>query len=226
MKALFLKRQNIFTNLSTLLVTTLAWVALTANIHSAVLYTNPITDANPSATNPYTTGGTLLTGVTSTGIGRGTGLTASSAQDRYSATAWTTSASVDVNDYFAISLTPGSGLKLNFTNFIYTSQRSSNGPNSFVFRSSLDSFTANIGTPTSTGTTIDLSGALFQDIATTIEFRLYGFSAVTTAGTFSVNDFTFNGAVVPEPSTWVGGGLILGLAMLSQRKRFGQLRFS
>lgn len=41
---------------------------------------------------------------------------------------------------------------------------------------------------------IDLSASQFQNITSPITFRLYGWNASGASGTFSVNDFTFNGA--------------------------------
>ena len=107
---------------------------------------------------------------------------------------------------------------------MYTGQRSGTGPNSFAFRSSLDSYTANIGTPTATGATIDLSAAAYQDVGSPITFRLYGYNAGAAAGTFSVNDFTFNGTVslaaVPEPREYgvAFAGLLFVLVMIRRRQ--------
>jgi hypothetical protein len=49
-----------------------------------------------------------------------------------------------------------------------------------------------------------------------IEFRLYGYSAGATTGTYSVNDYSFDGTVngvdaIPEPSTLalLGAGVLL-----------------
>ena len=183
----------------------------------AALWSNPITGTNPSTYNPYTTGQTVASDLTVSGIFRGSGITANAGSDRYNATSWTTSTSLDSNDYFGFTLTPNDGFRMDLTSFVYTAQRSGSGPSSFAFRSSLDSFAANIGTPTSTGTTIDLSSVSYQDVSSAITFRLYGFNSA--GGTFSVNDFTFNGSMelipVPEPITW---------AMLSFGTLFGGLQ--
>ena len=76
--------------------------------------------------------------------------------------------------------------------------------------------------PTATGTTIDLSGPAFQGVTAPIEFRLYGWGGTGASGTFSVNDFTFNGTVdaitVPEPASFTLV-MLLGLIPMVSRRR-------
>lgn len=158
------------------------------------IWTNPITGTNPNTANPYTTGQTVNGNITVSGIGRGTGIAGTSANDRYNATGWN-STSLDANDYFSFTLTPNSGCEIDFTSFVYTAQASGTGPVSFALRSSVDGFVANIGTATATGVTINLSAAAYQNITGAITFRLYGWGASAAGGTWSVNDFTFNGTV-------------------------------
>ncbi len=159
------------------------------------IWTNPITGTNPNTSNPYTAGQTVNTNIGVSGIGRGTGINGSNAVDRYDATGWDAVAT-QWDDYFTFTLTPNSGFKINLVSFVYTGQASAQGPSNFAFRSSLDGFSANIGTPTATGTTISLSGAAYQNITSAITFRIYGWNANTGTGTFGINDFTFNGTVV------------------------------
>ena len=177
----------------------------------AVIFTNDITDANPSASNPFTTGQTFDTNITVSGIGRGAGANANAGSNRYNANSWNTAA-IDLTAYFTFTLTPNTGYEIDFTNFVYTSQASNASISSFAFRSSLDSFGSDIGTPTVTGATIDLSASPFQDISAPIEFRFYAWGADTSTRTFSINDFTFNGNVtaIPEPSR----ALLLGLGSI------------
>lgn len=168
------------------------------------IFDNPITGSNPNTSNPYTTGQSVNTNITVTGIGRGTGISGSNANDRYNANGWD-SASFDANDYFTFTITPNGGYKIDFVSFEYTGQKSGSGPTNFAFRSSIDGFVANIGTPTSSGTTISLSGSSFQNVTSAIEFRIYGWNASGSGGTFSINDFTFKGTV---PATSAGTNTI------------------
>ena len=195
-----------------------------ANPAWAAIFENPITGTNPNTSNPYTTGQTVDPNITASGIGRGSGIAGNAANDRYNANSWNT-VSIDLTAYFTFTLTPNSGYQIDFTSLVYTAQASGTGPSSFAFRSSVDSFAANIGTPNSTGTTIDLSGGAYQDVSSAIEFRLYGWGASAASGTFSVNSFTFDGTVsaVPEPTTWaliifgsVGG--VVGMGKLVRRR--------
>lgn len=158
-----------------------------------VLWTNPITGTNPNTSNPYITGQTVDPNITVSGIGRGAGITGSGANDRYNATSWNTAA-IDMSAYFEFTLTPNSGCEIDFTSFVYTAQASGTGPTNCQIRSSLDGFVSNIGTPTLTGTTISLSGASYQNISGAITFRFYAWGASAATGTFSINDFTFNGS--------------------------------
>lgn len=157
------------------------------------IVTNPISGTNPNTANPYTVGQVINPNITVSGIGRGTGISGSNANNRYNANNWSTTV-LDLNDYFEFTIIPNSGFQINFASFTYTSQVSS-GTASQVFRSSLDGFTSNIGSPTTTGTTISLTGAAYQNVTTAITFRIYSFGLAASGTTFSINDFTFNGFV-------------------------------
>jgi hypothetical protein len=159
------------------------------------IFFNTITGTNPNVSNPYTIGQIVNPNISVSGIGRGGGLSGINANNRYDARSWN-SLLLDPNAYFEFTITPNTGRKIDFGSFVYTGQVSSLvGPVNFAFRSSVDGFTANIGTVTATGSTVSLSGATFQNITTAITFRFYGWGALAGTGTFSINDFTFNGTV-------------------------------
>lgn len=157
------------------------------------IFTNPLTFTSAVQPSPYTAGQTVDPNITVSGISRGPGITGTAAANRYNANGWTTGA-IDMNDYFEFTLTPNSGYEIDFVSFVYTSQISSGAAN-HAFRSSLDGFVSNIGTPTTTGTTVSLAGASYQNITTPITFRFYSFGLTAGTTTFSINDFTFNGIV-------------------------------
>lgn len=156
------------------------------------IFTNPITGTNPNTSNPYIIGQTTDANITVSGIGRGAGATSTNANDRYNANSWNTAA-IDLSAYFEWTLTPSAGCDIDFVSFVYTGQASGTGPTSFAIKSSYDAYTANIGTPTAGGTTISLAAASYQNVSSAITFRFYGFGASAAGGTFSINDFTFNG---------------------------------
>jgi hypothetical protein len=204
-----------------ILFTSLSWTGGNATVIS----TNPITGTNPSVDNPYVTGLSGNSNITASGIGRGSGITASTANDRYSAKNW--SSTFDSSDYFTFTLDAKDGYEINFDSVVYTGAASGTGPTTFALRSSIDEFTANIGSPTATGTTITLTASQFQHLTTPVEFRLYGYGATGGTGTFSVNDYTFNGAVeaVPEPGTLalVGVGSLLMLASRHRTRKSSEI---
>ena len=171
------------------------------------IFENPITDQNPSNANPYTNGQIVDPNITVSGIGRGSGINANNGQNRYNASNWDSTV-FDSNDYFEFVITPSAGYEINFVSFEYTAEVSNRGPINFAFRSSVDSFANNIGTPLADGTTItiDLTSLSYQNINTSVTFRYYSWGAVKTNGspnpngTFSINDFVFNGIVSTFPT--------------------------
>lgn len=176
-------------------------IVLFANVNAQNLWNNPIDGTDSHLSNPYTAGQSVNSNLTVSGIGRGTGISGSGANNRYNASGWNTTATLDSNDYFYFTLTPNGGYKINFANFQFTLQSSGSGPTQFALRSSLDNYASNIsatiiasGDPGSSNT-IPLIAAPFQGITTAITFRLYGYAAGTGGGTLSVNNFTFTGAI-------------------------------
>jgi len=165
------------------------------------LWVNTIDGTNPENSNPFTDGqvipaNTGATRIAVSGIGRGSGINGNAGGNRYNATGWTNSTSPDANDYYYFTITPQSGFILNLSNFVYTGQASGTGPKDFVLKSSLDNYNAVIGTANATGTTISLSAAAYQNLTSAVTFRLYGYrSSNVASGTFSVNDFSFEGTV-------------------------------
>jgi len=182
------------------LFTFLLFILFSSIVTSQSIWTNPITGTNPNSSNPYTIGQTVNANISASGIGRGSGILGNGANNRYNANSWNT-VSKDETAYYYFTLTPNTGYKINFTSFVYNGQASGTGPNSFEFSSSIDGYSTSIGSPTATGTTIDLSAAAFQNITTEITFRIYAWGASMANGTFSINDFTFNGAA-PLPVTF------------------------
>ena len=197
----------------------------------AQILSNTITDADPSTANPYTNNQVVAANVTATGIGRGIGLVGSSAANRYSATSFNDvdlATSIAGSDYFTFTLTPTNTASLNFGNLTFTLQASGTGPTTFALLSSVSGFSSGnqIATATLAGNTVTLSvsdatlGANYDNVTSPIEFRLYGYGASSAAGTGSVNDFSFGGAVtVPEPSTYAMMAGAFGLLLLGQRVR-------
>lgn len=158
------------------------------------IFMNPITGSNPNSVNPYITGQTVAPNITVEGIRRSTGINGENANDRYNAKTWNVT-SLTTNRYFEFKLTPSAGYQINFIALNYTSQASGTGPTQFAVRSSIDGYDSNLGSASVTGATIDLSGPGFQNVTSTIIFRVYAWGASAAGGTFSINDFDFTGTV-------------------------------
>lgn len=171
---------------------------------SPTIWANPITGTNPSATNPYTAGSISHPNVSVSGITRSSGISASSAADRFSASNFDTDDDIVNDKFFEFSITPSLGSQLNFNSLFITFQRSSTGPREFNIRSSLDGFTTSFVEQEELNVDISsfnipLTAATFQNIASTITFRVYPTDANNTSGTFSINDFFFFGNVNAAP---------------------------
>lgn len=188
-----------------LLFIAVAFFAVCGTSYGQSILTNSLTFSSTVQSSPYSTGQTADINITSTGISRGLGINGVAASNRYTADGWN-SATLNTNDYFEFTLTPNSGYKINFVSFVYTGQASGTGATSFAFRSSLDTYTTDIGTPTANGTTISLSGVSYQSITSAVTFRIYGWNASAAAGTYSINDFTFNGNVSSIGPTSIKSG--------------------
>ncbi|NBT49052.1 MAG: hypothetical protein EBT07_14780, partial [Actinobacteria bacterium] len=168
------------------------------------IWTNPITGTNPNTSSPYTTGDVKNSNVAVSGIARGSGISGTNANDRYTATGWN-SASFDATKYFEFTITPNSGYQVSLASFVYTGQASGTGATSVALRSSADSYATDIGSATVSGATISLSASKYQNLSQAITFRLYAWGASASAGTFSVNDFSFNGSVALVPAITING---------------------
>jgi hypothetical protein len=212
----FIKRDLTFFSLKkSLNINSNVWVllfmlAFSGWSYGQSIFTNPITGSNITA-NPYTTGQVLNANITSTGISRGAGTAANGATDRYNVNGVNSSSlanAITANDFFQFSITPNSCYEIDFTSLVYTSQISTGSIN-LALRSSIDAYAANIATSTSTtGTTFNLTAASLQNITSNITFRLYVWGASAGSTTFSINSFTFNGAVNTVGGTLAGSATV------------------
>src|SRR5699024_3711461 len=94
------------------LLLSIALIAIGTELCAQSIFSNTITGTSPGLSNPYTSGQTFDAHLTVSGIGRGSGLTGNGANDRYTAVNFTSSSTIDLNDYFEFILTPASGYNI------------------------------------------------------------------------------------------------------------------
>lgn len=172
-------------------------IFFSCSLYAQSIFSNSIIGNNPNTANPFTSGQTADNNITVSGISRSAGLTGKNANDRYNAQSWSNSNVIQNSKYFEFTLSPINGFKINFSNFTFHGSTSSDGPTNLILKSSLDNFTNSIASPSIGGDMIDLSSSTFQNINASITFRIYGYNAVSNLGTFSIDDFAFNGEVIP-----------------------------
>ncbi|APY11140.1 hypothetical protein BWZ22_07740 [Seonamhaeicola sp. S2-3] len=159
--------------------------------------------------------------ITTTGICRGSGIVENTGAT-YNSRQWTTSGSIDANDYLEWTLTPNSGYSIDLTTMDITYDRSGNGPRMVDIQVDTGSGFVSVFTDS---TVLDVAGgednngidlSSITGITGTITFRLYAFNASTAGGTFDIEENTatnkgiiINGSVNTIPcsgstTTWDG----------------------
>ncbi|WP_242133876.1 hypothetical protein [Aestuariivivens marinum] len=155
--------------------------------------------------------------VTATGICRGSGITEKNGAGTYNSQNWTSSTSIDTNDYLEWAITPNMGYEIDLSSMDFAYDRSPNGPSSIEIQMDygmgyVTVFTDNAVDTTVNNGMVDLSS--YINISTTITFRLYGYNATNGVGTFDIEEHTttnkgiiINGIVTPicaSTTTWDG----------------------
>lgn len=166
-------------------------------------------------------------------ISRGTGLTVSAGANTFNSSGFSTGAR-DLTDYYSFSITPNLGYTMDLTRVEVDERRSSTGIRDWSIYSNVDGFTtalASFNVPDDTLTRVDqgvnLATIDFSNLTSTVEFRIYGFTAEAAAGTWRLDNVQLFGTIdaspVPEPSTYAGiaGGLLLGFGVWRRTTRKG-----
>jgi len=171
-------------------------ISLTAfsNVNAQLLQWNTFGNTGNETTEPSVFNDPNLSGVTNLVLGPG--ITGAANGNRFGGNNWwnsgnstnsTLAEAVAGNDYIQFIVTPNSGFSFTPTSFVFNWDHSASGPNSVTLRSSVDGFTANLGSVTgmpasiSVGNTINITGLTAITTATT--FRLYGYGGTATGGT-------------------------------------------
>lgn len=141
-------------------------------------------------------------GITGGSIIRGSGIVASSAGNSISASGWSTGA-LDPDDYFEFALTINSSTTAALSSIEFAERRSGTGVRNFVLRSSLDAFAtdtvAATAVPDDANTrnqTISLPSSFSGLTNTTVTFRVYGYTAEGSGGTWRLANHSVLGGLV------------------------------
>ncbi len=172
----------------------LIFVGFVTNVNAQLLQWNTFGNLGTETTEPSVFNDVNLSGVTNLTLGPG--ITGAANGNRFGGNNWwnignstnsTLTEAVAGNDYLQFIVTPNSGFSFTPTSFVFNWDHSASGPNSVTLRSSVDGYTANLGSVTSmpasisVGNTISISGLTAITTATT--FRLYGYGGTATGGT-------------------------------------------
>ena len=145
-------------------------------------------------------------GLTSSAISRGAGLTASNNSQRFNATSWATSSianAVSGNDYMEFTITPNSGKQFSVSSIVVQWQRSSTGNTQIALRSSVDNYTSDLDavkSVTDNTTTQTFTWTFAQaNSSTAVTYRFYSYAESTGGsggpGDGTGDDITVNGSV-------------------------------
>jgi hypothetical protein len=155
---------------------------------------------------------------TASPITRGGGLTTASFTAALSSSDWTSAGTRDETDFYQFSITPVPGSLLDLDVLHFSEARSATGIALFEVRSSLDNFAAAIGSavtvPDDTASrdhSIPL-GAAFDSVAGQVTFRIYGYAAEGSTGTWRLrNHSTKLGLVLEGASVPAAGALSVSI---------------
>jgi cysteine-rich repeat protein len=121
---------------------------------------------------------------------RGPGAVATTASNTFNANGWNT-ADLDPTAYYAFTVTPAASFAMNLQVFEFDEQRSGTGPVTYVVRSSLDGFTADLATGATAAALAPhqiLLGAEFTNLTAPVEFRIYAFGTTASGGTWRIDN--------------------------------------
>jgi hypothetical protein len=152
-------------------------------------------------------------GTTASAITRGSGLSTNAGSGSINSTGFTTAATLDSNDYYEFSVSINPGTSLDIDSISFAERRSGTGIRTFSLRSSLDSYAtdavAAISVPDDTNTrdqTLTLGSAFDAVTAPTITFRIYGYAAEGSAGSWRIANHSTKLAMTIEGTVNTSGG--------------------
>jgi autotransporter-associated beta strand protein len=174
-----------------------------------------IVDYNPAITalsgttagsvTPSTASPNLTTPLSGMALGRGSGLTAQSATSGYNSSGFnstTLAAALTANQFYTFSINaPAAGYVVDISGINFTTQTSSSGPPNFDLFGSATGFAAantlqSYTTTTNTTNSLTYSsafGGAYSNLTAATSFRIVGWNASASGGTFRLNALQING---------------------------------
>jgi Secretion system C-terminal sorting domain len=134
--------------------------------------------------------GTSVTNLGNQGSGNGCG-------QSYISDGYTTNPSPDLNGYWAFTLTPV-GATMDIATIELVVQSDNSGPDQFIIRYSLDSYTSDLGSGVVTNTCVTLSVPIsMAPTGAPVTFRIYFFNANTSNGDLRIDNLSASGILLP-----------------------------
>lgn len=158
-----------------------------------------------SQTNATTTpaNGTVSDATWSLGTISYTSGTTGGATDKAISTTGFNSTAINTAKYLQFTITPNANFAMSINSISFFDQKSGTGPTSWVLRSSLDGYVSDLNSPSPSTTSAAFSatpqavdlGINFQNITTSVTFRLYAYGASSSAGTWRLDNLTMDGSL-------------------------------
>jgi hypothetical protein len=165
-----------------------------------------VSGTNPNTSNPYAAQieNTATIGVAT--LSSGPSLQADRKGTGFNATGWTTTSALDNNAYLSWSMPAVKGHPFSTGNLNLTLFRNQTGPQEYVVRSSLDSFSSNLyqgaipDAITNISIPIEITDDLGLNTDSPVTFRIYAYGARTNSGLLTVSNIGYVGSTVPVPT--------------------------
>ncbi|MBU3927232.1 MAG: hypothetical protein KKB74_05455, partial [Bacteroidetes bacterium] len=147
--------------------------------------------------------------LSSSTITRGSGVTSGLNGGRFNSLNWTTSSSIDANDYVEFTITPNPGYQFSVSSIYMQHQRSGTGPVSFALRSSIDGYATDLGGVHTIGDVTATQNYTFTftqtDQSVSVTYRIYAYSAEAGTGTWGPGDGAGNDIIVNGTTSAIAG---------------------
>ena len=159
-------------------------------------------DSQTAATTTPTNGNVSIATWSTGTISYTAGTTGGITDKAISTTAFNTP-SVNTAKYLEFTISPNANFAMSVNKVSFFDQKSGTGPTSWVLRSNLDGYVSDLNAPSpgATSTTFPASaqsvdlGIDFQNITTSITFRLYAYGASSSAGTWRLDNLAIEGSI-------------------------------